>query len=140
MHQKSFIRLGRTRRTTNRVLPDDRANLRRKLVTNAHKGVDSVHRAVDPNTRSQSEGPESGADAWGALLPIDAGLTQAEADRQLATYLAGVPAGEPLCIRAHGNDVEIGDAEAGAKDWGWTYKKLARMLATHLTATPSIDS
>ncbi|MBG6105276.1 hypothetical protein IW249_005690 [Micromonospora vinacea] len=92
----------------------------------------------DPNTRSRSAGPDSGAAAWGALLPIDAGLTQAEADRQLATYLAGVQAGEPLCIRAHGNDEEIGDAEAGAKDWGWTYKKLARMLATHLTATPSV--
>ncbi|WP_433227892.1 hypothetical protein ACQP2H_16035 [Micromonospora sp. CA-248260] len=92
----------------------------------------------DPNTRSQSEGAESGAEAWGALLPIDAGLTQAEADQQLATYLAAVQAGEALCIRAHGNDLEIGDAEAGAKDWGWTYKKLARMLATHLTATPSI--
>ncbi|MGC4749665.1 hypothetical protein ACLQ28_29010 [Micromonospora sp. DT201] len=71
-------------------------------------------------------------------MPIDAGLTQAEADRQLATYLAGVQAGEPLCIRAHGNDEESGDAEACAKDWGWIYKNLARMLATHLTATPSV--
>jgi hypothetical protein len=92
----------------------------------------------DPNTRRQSAGAESGAAAWGTLLPIDAGLTQAEADGQLALYLAGVQAGEPLCIRAHGNDEEIGDAESGAKDWGWTYKKLARMLATHLTAKPSV--
>ncbi|RAN94260.1 hypothetical protein [Micromonospora noduli] len=92
----------------------------------------------DPRTRGNSEGPDSGAEAWGALLPIDAGLTQAEADRQLATYLAGVQAGEPLCIRAHGSDERIGDADADAKDWRWTYKKLARMLATHLTAKPSV--
>ncbi|GAA1626018.1 hypothetical protein ACFQY4_35545 [Catellatospora bangladeshensis] len=92
----------------------------------------------DPRTRAWSEAPESGADAWGAILPIDAGLTQAEADEQLGKYLAGVQAGEALCIRAHGNDEEIGDAAAGAKDWGWTFKKLARMLATHLTAKPSV--
>src|SRR5690348_16752471 len=76
----------------------------------------------DPRTRTWSEQGDSGAAAWGRYLPIDAGITQAEADAQLATYLQAVQAGEPLCIRAHGNDEEIGDAESNAKDWGWTYK------------------
>src|SRR5262249_35877858 len=44
----------------------------------------------DPAIRSWSENPSSGANGWGRLMPIDAGLTQGDADKQLAQYLAAV--------------------------------------------------
>jgi hypothetical protein len=90
----------------------------------------------DPNMRAYCQRAESQAAAWGRLLPIDAGLTQGEADNQIRAYLHALNAGEDLCIMAHGNNEEIGDSENGAKDWGWTYKRLARLLATEVQVTP----
>jgi len=92
----------------------------------------------DPRVRAYCQLPESKASAWGAVLPIDAGLTQGDAQQQLIKYLNGLHAGENLCILAHGNDEEIGDSAAGGKNWGWTYKSLARMLATEVAVAPGI--
>jgi hypothetical protein len=90
----------------------------------------------DPRVRAYCQQPQSQSAAWGAVLPIDAGLTQGEAERQLIAYLSGLNPGENLCIVAHGNDEEIGDSQAGGSNWGWTYKRLARLLANNVAVTP----
>jgi hypothetical protein len=79
--------------------------------------------------RATAQDPGSGAAAWGAtvLLPIGG---QGGADAAFAAALAQLnPMGEPLCLSAHGNDEEIGDADAPG--WGWDSADIANLLVAN---------
>ncbi|MBV9772327.1 MAG: hypothetical protein JO040_00155 [Gemmatimonadetes bacterium] len=56
---------------------------------------------------------------------LDASLSQQEATLVLTQTLKRLGATEPLCFSAHGNDLEIGDAD---DHWTWTYGDIAGML------------
>ena len=65
---------------------------------------------------------------WGNVQYLAVGQTQVQATNQLAGFLANLSNNEPLCLSAHGNDTEIGDAGTGPNDWGWTTNAIAGLL------------
>lgn len=76
-----------------------------------------------------AQNPASGAPSWGQLIVINAALNQAMATQSLVHALGQLGPNEALCFSAHGNDNEIGDADGGSNDWGWTRMDIANLLA-----------
>lgn len=81
----------------------------------------------DPVVVNWSLNPLSGSPQWGNVLVLPA-----NADRMYATVLLGyalsfIGQNEPLCLNAHGNNTEIGDA-AGPHDWVWNVNTIAGVL------------
>lgn len=84
----------------------------------------------DPTIISWARNRESGATAWHATAILPAGASRRDATTTLANTLGALNfnTNEPLCLDAHGNDTEIGDAENGPNDWVWSIQQLARLL------------
>ena len=72
---------------------------------------------------------QSGANLWGNSLAINPMCDQNQATQQLANALQFLGLNEPLCLNAHGNDVEMGDAGNGPFDWTWNVNMIAGILA-----------
>lgn len=80
---------------------------------------------VDAARTSESSVP------WKPLYVVDGSLSQAEATIALAQTLQQLRDAEPLCLSAHGNNNEIGDAD---DRWGWTYADVAELLERNVPA------
>jgi hypothetical protein len=84
----------------------------------------------DSNIISFAQSPDSGASQWGNVIVLSAAADMAAAIAQLQTS-------EPLCLCAHGNNTEIGDAESGG--WGWDYTAIANILIANApTGLPTV--
>ncbi|HTT95482.1 MAG TPA: hypothetical protein VMF55_12480, partial [Solirubrobacterales bacterium] len=81
----------------------------------------------DPVIRDVATEPGKGIGPWrpAVLLPVG---PQAAAREAFAAALHELPAGQALCLSAHGNDTEIGDANEG---WDWTAAAVANLLEEH---------
>jgi hypothetical protein len=77
--------------------------------------------------RTAATTPAKGGGPWGPIVLLPLG-PQAAATAAFAHALREMPAGRPLCLTAHGNDIEIGDFEGG---WGWTTGQIADLLRTN---------
>jgi hypothetical protein len=73
----------------------------------------------------------SNADAWGDLVVLTAGSNPV-ATVQLRHALQRVRPYEPLCLDAHGNDTELGDANSTGMSWWWSVQEIAGLLAAEL--------
>lgn len=84
----------------------------------------------DPVIRDTAASPAKGGPAWAPveLLPLGG---QVAADIAFAEALRELPAGQALCLSAHGNDREIGDAE---DEWTWTAADVAALLHENVAA------
>lgn len=67
----------------------------------------------------------NGAAGWGVLNLLSSG-GQPGATAQLGGFAARVGTNEALCLSAHGNNAEIGDA--GPRGWVWNADDIARIL------------
>ena len=82
----------------------------------------------DPTIIAWTQSQASNSAAWGNVKYITVGQNQAAATLQFERYISLLAANEPLCLSAHGNDTEIGDAASGGANWGWTATQIAAML------------
>ncbi len=71
---------------------------------------------------------QSGANQWGNSLAINPMCDQNQATQQLGYALGFLGANEALCLSAHGNDTELGDAGNGPFDWNWNVNTIAGIL------------
>jgi hypothetical protein len=78
----------------------------------------------DQVIRETAANPASGGPAWAPIVQLPVG-PQPRATTAFAESLQGLGAHEPLCLSAHGNDNEIGDAEDG---WSWSTAEVAELL------------
>lgn len=84
----------------------------------------------DKTIREAATDPEKGGTAWDpvGLLPLG---TRRAARVQMTAALQQLPANQPLCLSAHGNDTELGDEHRG---WRWTTGDVARLLAANVAS------
>ncbi len=78
----------------------------------------------DPVIRNTATEPAKGIGPWEPVIQIPLG-PQAAANEAFAEALQELPAGQALCLSAHGNDTELGDAEGG---WTWDTAEVAELL------------
>lgn len=79
----------------------------------------------DPVIRQAATDVEKGGPAWAPVVQLPRGA-QPGAQAQFAASLRNLGVNEALCLSAHGNDTELGDAEGG---WTWTPTDVATLLA-----------
>jgi hypothetical protein len=81
----------------------------------------------DPVVRNWAQNPLSGSNDWGAVIALPAGPQQ-NATQAFLNALGRLGRNEPLCLSAHGNDLEIGDEGDQPNDWGWNAHDVAELL------------
>ncbi|WP_265520313.1 hypothetical protein [Oerskovia flava] len=79
----------------------------------------------DTRIRTSTADPSSGSSAWGDVVELPVGA-QVHADQGFAHALAGLT--DPLCLSAHGNDTELGDADSRPQDWEWSVDQIGDLL------------
>jgi hypothetical protein len=84
----------------------------------------------DPVVRNTATQAGKGGAAWAPVRLIPLG-TQAAADGVFAEVLGELEAGDALCLSAHGNDTELGDAVGG---WTWSTAEIAELIQEHAPA------
>lgn len=77
---------------------------------------------------------QSGANLWGNAFAINPMANQDQATQMLCNALAFLGLNEPLCLTAHGNDIEMGDPGNGPYDWTWNVNLIAGCLAVSVPA------
>jgi hypothetical protein len=73
---------------------------------------------------------QKGIGPWQPVVRLPTGR-QVVATDAFADALQELPAGQALCLSAHGNDTEIGDAEGG---WSWDAAQIADLLQQNAPA------
>jgi hypothetical protein len=85
----------------------------------------------DTAIRDWAADPRSGSAAWGEVKMLSGRFSKADDElRRLIRSLGN----EPLCLDAHGNDDEIGDARDDG--WGWSHQVIADMFADRTALYP----
>jgi hypothetical protein len=85
----------------------------------------------DPNIVAWTQDTtQSGSPLWTRIFVLDGSFDQRQANRAFAAALGLLGKNEPLCLSAHGNDYEIGDAGSSVGDWSWSRADVASLLAT----------
>lgn len=82
----------------------------------------------DPAIVSWTGNAQSGANQWGNAWAIPPMANWFQATEMLGNALNFLGTNEPLCLNAHGNDIEMGDAGSGPYDWTWNVNTIAGIL------------
>lgn len=86
----------------------------------------------DQAVREAAEDPGKGGGAWAPIHLMPPG-GQPAATVNFRARLAELGENDPLCLSAHGNNNEIGDA--GVQGWGWSDREIAELLRDNVVAT-----